>query len=421
MSYQHKTKLTREGWFYLVVLCFVLGGAVLREINLLFVLSGMLAGPLILSLRSVATALRGLQASRTLPQGVCAGESLAVEMQLQNTRRRVGGFAVTVEDSMGLAAAGEERHSVFFPYVAAGELRKRVYHARPERRGRYAVGPLRITTRFPFGLVQREIVTGGSDSLLIYPRMGRLTRLWTARRHEAFEGGRRQRQRYSRAEGEYYGVREWREGDSRRSIHWRSSARLGRLVVRQPEQPHTRDMAILVDLYAPGHAGNAGNAGGDDLQRVERIISFAATVAADVCRQANANLLLAVGGEETRLVRGAVSSALLQEVLRELAVCEASEKDRLQEMLAAAVDKIDAAAEVVLVSGRIPQLTGDARLAGLWNTAPRRSLLRRIRIVCDTDGFFAGEGEGAEGEDEEGYRNNRATGEVRLLSQYFQP
>ena len=61
MSLQRKIRLTREGWFYVVVLCFILGGAILREVNLLFVLAGMLAGPLVLSLRSVSTMLGGVQ------------------------------------------------------------------------------------------------------------------------------------------------------------------------------------------------------------------------------------------------------------------------------------------------------------------------------------------------------------------------
>ncbi len=413
MSHQHRTRLSREGWFYLVLLCFILGGAVLREINLLFVLAGMLAGPLILSLRSVAAVLRGLQVTRTLPQGVCAGESLAVEVQLHNARHRVGGFAVTVEDRISLESAAGEPHEVFFPYVAAGESRKRAYHARLERRGRYVVGPLRISTRFPFGLARREIVLGETDSLLIYPRMGRLTRLWASRQSEAFEGGRRQRQRYHRAEGEYYGVRDWRDGDSRRAIHWRSSARLGRLVVRQFEQPHTRDIALLVDLWSPQDAGN------EDARRIERVIGFAATVAADVCRQGSANFLLAISGDDSRLVRGPASPALLQEALRELAVCEPSREDCLHDMLEKAVDEIDAAAEVVLASTRLPNLAGGARLADLWNSAPRRALLRRIRVVCDADGKMPDSDKGAE-RDAEVYRGNLPAGAGHLLSQYFQ-
>ena len=190
-----------------------------------------------------------------MPQGVCAGDFLTVSLQLKNNRHRVGSFAMAVEERIELDEEAGENHVVYFPYVPAGQSRKQAYRGRLARRGRYRVGPSRVSTRFPFGLLRRTVTIGDTDSILIYPRLGRLTRRWAARQYEAFEGGHRQRQRYHRAEGEYYGVREWRDGDSRRSIHWRSSARTGRLVVRQFEQPHARDLALLVDLWKPEKAG----------------------------------------------------------------------------------------------------------------------------------------------------------------------
>ena len=391
MSLQRKIRLTRAGWFYVVVLCFILGGAVLREVNLLFVLAGMLAGPLVLSLRSVSTAFGGVRIARTMPQGVCAGDFLTVDLQLINSRHRVGSFALAVEERIGLNQEAGESHVVYFPYVPAGQSRKQAYRGRLARRGRYRVGPPHVSTRFPFGLLRRTVTMGQMDSILIYPRLGRLTRRWAARQYEAFEGGRRQRQRYHRAEGEYYGVREWRDGDSRRSIHWRSSARTGRLVVRQFEQPHTRDLALLVDLWKPREADES------DLHKVEEAVSFAATVVADVCRQGNANLLLATTGEIPQHVSGPASVALLQDAMEQLAMADAAGgggaddadvNERLSQMLALVIDEIDSAAEVVLISTRAPDLAGDRRMAALWDSAARRALFRRIRVINDLSEFF---------------------------------
>ncbi|MEA1952018.1 MAG: DUF58 domain-containing protein, partial [Planctomycetota bacterium] len=282
-----------------------------------------------------------------------------------------------------------DSHVVYFPYVPAGQSRKQVYRGRLSRRGRYRLGPLRVSTRFPFGLMRRAATMGRSDSILIYPRLGRLTRRWQERQYESFEGGRRQRQRYHRAEGEYYGVREWRDGDSRRAIHWRSSARMGRLVVRQFEQPHSRDLALLVDLWQP-HETVA-----DDADKVEELVSFAATVVADFCRQGNANLLLATSGQTPRHVSGPASVALLQDAMEQLAVADAGGgagdadgDDRLCAMLEQVVDEIDPVAEVVLVSTRRPNLAGDKRMADLWGSAARRAIFRRIRIVNDLAEYF---------------------------------
>ncbi len=388
MTHQRKIRLTWEGWFYLVVLCFILCGAIMREVNLLFVLAGMLAGPLVLSLRSVSIALRGVEIERTMPQGVCAGDPLMIDLELKNTRKRVGSFAVAVEELIERDEQTRDSHVVYFPYVPAGKSRKQVYRGRLNRRGRYHLETFRLSTQFPFGLMRRTVSMGRPDSILIYPRLGRLTRRWQERQYEAFEGGRRQRQRYHRAEGEYYGVREWRDGDSRRSIHWRSSARMGRLVVRQFEQPHTRDLALLVDLWKPPEATE------EDDAKVEELVSFAATVVAEVCRQGNANLLLATTGNTPRHVSGPASVALLQDAMEQLAVADTgttndeNQDDHLFAMLEQVIDEIDSTDEVILLSTRRPDLAGNQRMAGLWDSASRRAMFRKIRVISDLTEYF---------------------------------
>ena len=154
-------------------------------------------------------------------------------------------------------------------------------------RGRYQFGPVRLSTRFPFGLFSRTITVGESETLIVLPRLGRLTEGWAARRLEAFAGADRRRRR-SGPEGDFYGVREWRSGDGRRLIHWRSSARLGKLVVRQFERPRSRDVAVVLDLWQPEPAT------AEHLENVELAVSFAATVLADLCRQGGSNVYLAL-------------------------------------------------------------------------------------------------------------------------------
>jgi hypothetical protein len=48
---------------------------------------------------------------------------------------------------------------------------------------------------------------------------------------------------------ELFGVREYRAGDPLRRIHWRSSARLGELVVREYEPPGVQTVGIFCDPH----------------------------------------------------------------------------------------------------------------------------------------------------------------------------
>lgn len=383
MKRQRQTTVCREGWYYLVVLVLVFSGAMLRDVNLLLMLSGMLAGPLLFSWRAVGLTLRGLEVRRKVPQGICAGDLLVASLSLTNTRRRVGSWAVVVEEQLQreTAPAGDPRPGekpirpgVLFPYVPAGQSRHAVYRGRLTRRGRYRLGPLRLSTRFPFGLLRRTIAVGQTDTLIVFPRLGRLMRGWAARHRESFAGTHR-RERRPGPEGDFYGVRPWRAGDSRRWIHWRTSARAGELVVRQFEQPRNRDLAVLVDLWQPERPAPQHR------ETVELAVSFAASVVADLCRRGDGNLYFDTTDVKSQPTRGPASVALLRDLMEQLAVAEAGSEDRLAELLQRAGGEIEPGTEVVLVSTRPVDLSDTSRFASLWADPARRALARRIRCI----------------------------------------
>jgi uncharacterized protein (DUF58 family) len=375
---QRRTTICREGWYYLLVLTLVLGGAMLRELNLLLVVAGLLLGPLLFNWRSVVHALRGLEVQRKVPQGVCAGDLLVANVSLHNKRRRIGSWAVVVEDQVQRESDGvcepPLRPSVLFPYVAAGGSSRGVYRGRLVRRGRYRLGPLKVSSRFPFGLFCRTILVGKTDTLTVFPRLGRLAEGWVARQHEAFEGTHRRERRHG-PDGDFYGLRPWRSGDSRRWIHWRSSARVGTLVVRQFEQPRTRDAAVLLDLWQPEQPAAA------DLENVEMAVSFAATVVTDLCRTGGGTLLFGAPGRPPELASGPASLVLLQDVMRRLAALEARSADDLPELLDHALREIAPGSDIILVSTRAVDLGDTVRFAALHADPARRALARRIRCV----------------------------------------
>ncbi len=335
MSSQRRTTVCREGWYYLVLFLLVLGVALIQEVNLLVVLAGMLAGPLLLSRFMAVYSLKGLQARRKKPQGICAGDLLVAGVTLSNTRRHVGSWAVVVEEQIrrvGRGPDGKRRRAkplqaaVFFPYLPARGTRKGSYRGRLAERGRYRLGPLRMSTRWPFGLFCHTVTEGQTESLVVFPRLGRRTRGWIGRHRESFAGTNRREQQPG-ADGDFYGVRPWRRGDSRRWIHGRTSARSGKLMVLQFEQPRNRDVALLLDLWQPPRPAPA------DRENVELAVSFAATVLADLCRKGDSNVYLSTFGVRARCSGGPASAALLQELMERLAVIEGQHRDGLAALL----------------------------------------------------------------------------------------
>jgi uncharacterized protein (DUF58 family) len=391
MASTRRTAVCREGWYYLVIFLLVLGGALVNGVNLLVVLAGLLAGPLLLSRFMAVYSLKGVQARRQKPQGVCAGEVLVAGVTLCNTRRHVGSWAVVVEEQIRRAGRGPDgkrrrdkplQAAVFFPYLPARQTRKGSYRGRLAQRGRYQLGPLRLSTRWPFGLFCHTVTDGQTESLIVFPRLGRLTRGWIGRHRQSFAGTNRREQR-SGGDGDFYGVRPWQRGDGRRAVHARTSARTGKLMVLQFEQPRNRDVALVLDLWQPQRPAPAQR------ENVELAVSFAATVVADLCRRGDSNVYLSTFGARAQCGGGPASAALLQDLMERLALIEGQERDGLAALLDETFARTASAAELVLITTRPVDLGDPARLGPLAADPARRALLRRLRVI-DTSGADLG-------------------------------
>ncbi len=384
MNGKQRLTICLEGLYYMVVMSFIIGGAMLRGINLLFILAGMMIGPLIYNWRMVSVALKGLDVRRRLPDGVCAGDLLVVEFAATRNAKRGNSCAIVVTDRVernGDAAQGElaRRAEVFFPLIEPGRTQVQSYQGRLMQRGRYEFGPFHVSTRYPLGLVRRTVTVEQIDELIVFPRPGRLTPRWKQVSQATLTGSGGSRSRQGLMEGDFYGLRDWRSGDSRRWIHWRTSARRNTLAVRQFEQPQSQDVALLLDLWQPQHPSD------EHRDNVELAISFAATVGEEVCRRGGSYLGVGTTGSRPQWTCGAGSRPLLTEVMQQLALACANSDDQLPELLKRTLVEIPSGTMAVIVSTRGVDLHDTERFAQVWDDPALRNSLREI-VCIDTSG-----------------------------------
>jgi uncharacterized protein (DUF58 family) len=357
--------MCREGWYLVLLLTAIGTWAVLREANLLLIAVGMFLGPLVLNWRLAVTTLRNIEIHRRIGTGIYAGGWLTTELELRNAGRRLGCWMVIVGDGIRRVAPSADTESLhprsLFHFVRAGDTQRQVFRISMPRRGRYRVGPIVVSTRFPFGLFRRSVEIDQWEDTVVYPRLGTLTPAWRKRYQEAPQG-QRGIQRPTRAVGDFFAVRQWQSGDSVRHVHWRGTARHGQLMVRQFEQPGEHNTALLLDLWQPATPTE------QHLENVELAVSFAGTLIADTCRAQQSRLLLAIGGPRPLCVSGIASSSLMRDALEKLAVAEASCEDWRSELLEAASRRIGPAEDIVLISTR------DARWDGLSSPAMAAAL-----------------------------------------------
>lgn len=180
---------------------------------------------------------------RTSPAGVHEGEHASVMLRLVNRGGRLS--QVTVADEVeGLGTA--EFAAASFP---GGKELRAVYRVLCRPRGLYAIGPALVTLRDPLGLASRLAHTGNTDTLIVYPAVETLSGLPGAfGQNVAIDA---QRPRHGQRGGEdFYTLREYQQGDDLRRIHWPSSARRDRLMIRQLETPWQARSLIMLDVRA---------------------------------------------------------------------------------------------------------------------------------------------------------------------------
>lgn len=262
--------LTSEGWWFVIFSVAIGTAAMNTGVNLLYlILSMMLSSILISGILSEMT-FRKLKIARSLPYSVFASEEFEVVMQLQNHKMFFPSYSLFVEDSPGSGPELERMRACYALKIPARQRTSVVYPAKIWRRGRFTFNGYRVHSGYPFNFFNKHMRIPGVNSVLVYPRLYELNHT------EVLAGGERAdalRKLNLRAQGEeeFRGLKEYRDGDNPRHIHWVSSARHRKLMVMEFEKQRANRVIVVLDTYLP--VGSP-----EKLQALEHAVSTAASL-----------------------------------------------------------------------------------------------------------------------------------------------
>jgi uncharacterized protein (DUF58 family) len=273
-----RLSFTREGRLIVIMSVGVGFAAINTGNNLLSLLLGWLLSFIIASGILSEMTLKRLKVERRPPPRVFAGEPFLMEVVIQNAKDNRASFSIEVEDLVGTTPIDKR---CYFLKIPAAKSQRTSYRHTFARRGAYTLTGYRIATKFPFALFRKSRDVDAPLEIIVYPARVAVPRPVprTTSRGETTANrlGRR---------GEFFGLREGRAGDDRRDVHWRSSARTGRLLVREYEDELARRVVIGVDNALPEAVREAVTDGAltpadeSQVSAVERAISVAASLAA---------------------------------------------------------------------------------------------------------------------------------------------
>src|ERR1051326_8544882 len=140
--------------------------------------------------------------------------------------------------------------------LSLGPVGRKVWELRSvcTRRGRFSLGPVWVNSGDPFGIFRTSRKLSEGTNIVVYPRAVPLPGF--GRVPGELPGGALQGVRVQFSTPNVSSVRDYRPGDAFNRIHWPTTARTNRLMVREFELDPTADVWIVLDLNVDAHTGS---------------------------------------------------------------------------------------------------------------------------------------------------------------------
>lgn len=181
-------------------------------------------------------------------QRVVAGETASGRVLIRNQARR-SLFPTRIE-----LAVGRGRAHFTLPSLGHDEEHEQLFDVPTRRRGVITIGPVSSVRSDPIGLLRRTQQWAESTDLYVHPVTVPLANDSTGFIRD-IEGV--TTQDLSSSDVSFHALREYQPGDDRRAIHWRTTARVGRLMVRQFEETRRAHLLIVLPTHPDDYADEA--------------------------------------------------------------------------------------------------------------------------------------------------------------------
>ena len=288
------------------------------------------------------------------PERVSRGELAVGRLEVHNPTSRTSAAGRAVEQVGGTPTA------VRVPRLRAGQTRTVTYRLPTGRRGVLTVGPLLVQREDPLGLVSAASRQGELTTLWVHPRTHPV-RVPPSGRNAHLDGP--TSDSAPRGSITFHTLREYVVGDDLRRVHWRSTARLGTLMVREHVDTSLPRLGVVLDTRRDSYAGEAA---------FEEAVDVAASLVAEAVRSGWPVRLVGTGDLDVASTGRATAGADLAVLLDRLAEVTAEDHGRPP---ATAAQALPGGTCLALVGGTVDG-SGLGAVAGLRRRHDRVVLFR---------------------------------------------
>ncbi len=207
--------------------------------------AGVFAAAMVAAVLVVAVPARASARLSTDPVDVDVDSAASVVVELRNTGR------LPVVQPRAVVRVPRGERTVTLPWLSAGSSVRRDLPLPPLRRGVHALGPVNVQRRDPMGLVTWSTLAAPEQELYVRPRLVPVPSLGIGLLSDVDGVA---SDRVSMNDLAFHALREYVRGDELRHVHWRSSAKADRLLVRQFQDSRRNHATLLLDSDTPAYA-----------------------------------------------------------------------------------------------------------------------------------------------------------------------
>lgn len=305
-------RLTPEGTRFVLLTLAVGVAAINTGNNLLYLLLAMMLSLIVMSGILSEQCLKQLEIRRLMPEHLFANRPTTAAFSIANLKTRFPTFSLRVMDVIAGKPIDRDIHLLYLPPRAS------VLESYPmlfPRRGRYRIEGIKLLTRFPFGLFVKAATLPLSSAAVVYPELKPLSEELV---HDLATSGHEQATPQRGHGVALYRLRRYHPGDDSRTIHWKTTARQARLMVKETEAEDQRRVTLALPTAVPAARPVRQEDQPSQEQSFEQAVVLTASLAAFFHEQGFAIRLL-VGDQEITYGTGI---GHLYDILHSLALCQ---------------------------------------------------------------------------------------------------
>lgn len=226
-------------------------------------------------------------------------------------------------------------------------------------RGRFHLGPMTIYAGDPFGLFRFKRRFDFTHTMTVYPATFEINRFESL--SGSLPGGNTSNQPTNHTTANVSGLRDYRPGDSLNRIHWASSARQRKLIVKEFEFDPLMDVEIFLDMnldnhWVLNHGGGSGAAAlpaSSGVRSLDSTEEYAVTAAAMLSKHflnAGRTLGLISWGQHHEVVAPDRGERQLLKILEALAVIRAQGTADFAQLISSEVPRLNTSDTVIIIT-----------------------------------------------------------------------